>query len=172
MLDNLRAVERRDSIIDLSAAWMGNNPSDNIASASYSWAPTERQQSWWALSELYINELYHIVTELSLIRSVFSICLCIQLHKYACIVSQIWFFWFNVTLESIFKTPECALRCLYFRQTFESDYPASQFLPPCPIQNLWTPHCSRLWPLPKIDVSLFVIWASLLWKSSLLLGGL
>jgi len=33
-----------------------------------------------------------MVTELRVTRSVFSISPCIQLHKYACIVSQIWFF--------------------------------------------------------------------------------
>jgi len=43
---------------------------------------------------LHSNELNRIVTELSLTRSVFSICPCIQLHKYACNVSQIWFFCF------------------------------------------------------------------------------
>jgi len=92
ILDNLRALERRYPIINFSAACTGKNASDDIASVSYNWAPTERWQLLWGLSKLHSNELHCIVTELSPTRSVFSVCPCIQLHKYACIVSQIWFF--------------------------------------------------------------------------------
>ena len=92
ILDNLRAMERRYPIINLSAALMGKNPSDDIASASCNWAPTERQQSRWRLSKLHGNELDHIVVGLCHMRSVFSTCPRIHLHKYACIVSPIWFF--------------------------------------------------------------------------------
>jgi len=38
---------------------------------------------------LHSNELHCIVPKLSLSRSVFSLCLCIQLRKYACIVSEV-----------------------------------------------------------------------------------
>jgi len=79
---------------------------------------------------------------------------------------------FLVAVESIFKNLHSALLYHYFRQSLESEYPAFQFLPPCRIHNLWTPHCWRLWSLPKMIVSLFVIWATLHCKSSSMLGGL
>jgi len=79
-MDNLRAMEQRYPIINLSAAFMGKNVSDDIASASYNSALTERQQLLWGLSVLHGNELHCIVTELSLNRSVFSICPCIELR--------------------------------------------------------------------------------------------
>jgi len=77
-----------------------------------------------------------------------------------------------VAVESIFKNLQSALLHRFFWQSFESDYPAVQFLRPCRIQNLWTPPCSRLWSLPTINVSLYVIWGTLLYKSSSMLGGL
>jgi len=92
ILDNLRDMERRYLIINLSAALTGKNASDDIGSTSYNWVPTERQQLLWRLSELNSNELHRIVTEFGLTQSVSSICPCSQLHKYACMVSQIWFF--------------------------------------------------------------------------------
>jgi len=78
---------------------------------------------------------------------------------------------FLVAVESIFKNPHSALLYCYFRQSLKSKYLAFHFLPPCRIHNLWTPHCSRLWSLPKLNASLFVVWATLNCKSSLMLGG-
>ena len=75
-------------------------------------------------------------------------------------------------VESISKNPQSALLYRYLWQSFESDYPGVEFLRPCQIQNLWTPHCLRLWSLPILNVSLFVIWATLFYKSSAMLGGL
>ena len=89
ILNNPRAMERRYAIIHLSAASTGKNTTDDIASASYNCAPTLCQQFLWGLSKLHSNGLHRIVTELSLTRSVFSICPWIQLHKHACSVSQI-----------------------------------------------------------------------------------
>jgi len=70
-------MERRCPIIHLAGASMGKNATDNIASALSNWASTERQQFLWGLNKLHSNELNRIVTELSLMQSVFSICLCI-----------------------------------------------------------------------------------------------
>jgi len=74
-------------------------------------------------------------------------------------------------VELIFENPQCAVLCHYFRQDFEPDYSAVYFVTPCGIHILWTPHCSRLWSLRKTHLSLFVIWATLLYKSSSMLGG-
>jgi len=79
---------------------------------------------------------------------------------------------FLVAVESIFKNPHSALLYRYFRQSLESKYLAFQFLPRCRIHNLWTPHCSMLWFLPKTIVPLFVIWATLDCKSSSMIGRL
>ena len=92
IMDNVRAMERHYPTIHPSAALIGKHASDDMASTSYDWAPTVRQQFSWGLSTLYCNELHCVVTKLSFTRSVFSICPCIQLHKYACNVSQIWSF--------------------------------------------------------------------------------
>jgi len=83
-------MEPRYPIINLSAAFKGKNARNNIASASYNSVPMERQHFLWGLNRLHSNDLHCIVSELSLKLSVFSICPCIQLHKYACNVSQIW----------------------------------------------------------------------------------
>jgi len=77
-----------------------------------------------------------------------------------------------VAVESIFQNPQSALLYRYFQQSLKWDYPASKYLPPCRIQNLWTPHCPRLWSLPKMNLSLLAIWATWLCKSSSMLGGL
>jgi len=74
-----------------------------------------------------------------------------------------------VAVEPIFKNPQSALLYPYFRLSFESDYLAVKFQLPCWIQKLWTPHCSRLWSRPNMNVSLFVIWATLLDKLSSML---
>jgi len=80
----------------------GKNASDDITTASSKWVPTEGQQFFGELIKLHSNELQCIVPKLTYKWSVFSICLCIQLHKYACNFSQIWLF-LLVALESIFK---------------------------------------------------------------------
>jgi len=156
--------------MNLSAACICITGCDNIASASYNWAPTELQQVSWRLRMLHSNELHCAVRESSFTWSVFAIWPCIPLHKYACNVLQIWFFTCSCIL--IFKNPQTALLYRYFRQAFELDYPLFQFLPPCRIQNLWTPYCSRWWSLPGINVSLFMLWATVHHKSSLMRGGL
>jgi len=79
---------------------------------------------------------------------------------------------FISVLESIFKNPQSALLYCYFRQSLKAEYPASYFLPPFRVQNRWTPHCPRLWSLPKMNVSLCAIWATLHCKSSSTRGGL
>ena len=85
-------MESRYPIFNLSAAFIWKNDSDDIASASYNSAPLEPQQLLWGLNKLHSNELHCVVPELSLTQSVFAICCCIQLRKYACNVSQIWLF--------------------------------------------------------------------------------
>jgi len=77
-----------------------------------------------------------------------------------------------VAVVSIIKNLQSALLYRDFRQSFESDYHAFSFLQPCCIQNLWTPQCSRLWSLQKMNWSLFVSWVTSLCKSSLMFGGL
>jgi hypothetical protein len=93
ILDNLTAIERRIRTTRLLAAFNGKNASDDIASTSYNWAPTEHQQFLWRLRKLYSNELHCAAPKSSFTRSVFAICPCIQLHKYAWNVLQIWIFW-------------------------------------------------------------------------------
>jgi len=80
ILHTLRAMERCYSIFNISAAFMGNNASEDIVSASYNSAPTEHQQFLWGLNMLHSNELHCVVPELSLTQSVFTICCCIQLR--------------------------------------------------------------------------------------------
>jgi len=104
ILDNLTAIECRIPTISLSAAFNGKNASDDIASASYNWAPTEHQQFLWRLRMLYSNVLHCAAPKSSFTRSVFAICPCIQLHKYACNVLQIWFY--CLWLYSVFKIPQ------------------------------------------------------------------
>jgi len=79
-------------MINLSAARTGTEASDNITSASYNWVPTEPLRFLWGLPKLHCNDLHCIVPTLSVTQSVFWICSCIQLHKYACNVSQVWHF--------------------------------------------------------------------------------
>ena len=92
ILDILTAIERRIPTISLLAACNGKNASDDIASACYNWVPTEHQQFLSRLRTLYSNVLHCAVLKSSFTRSVFAICPCIQLHKYACNVLQIRFF--------------------------------------------------------------------------------
>jgi len=86
-----------------------------------------------------------------------------------CLTDQIIFL---VAVESIFKNPQSALLYRYFRQSLDSNNPPSSLLPPCWIHNHGTPHCSRLWSRPKMNVSLFAIWATLLCKSFSMRGEL
>ena len=143
-MDTQSAVHWHWPIISVSAAFMGKNACDEIATTSQKCSSPEHHQFlvlhlgqskgygkalthnqligdlygqkcyWryricllqlsahqastilWVLSKLHSNELHRIVIELSLTRSVFSICPCIQLHKYACNVSQIWLFCLKV----------------------------------------------------------------------------
>ena len=77
-----------------------------------------------------------------------------------------------VVVESIIMNPRSAVLYHYLRQSFESHYQAFYCLPPCRIRNLSTPHSSKLGSLPKMDVTLFVVWATILYKSSSMLCGL
>jgi hypothetical protein len=92
ILNNLTAIECRIPTINLLAAFNCKNASDDIASAFYNWAPTEHLQFLWMLRILYSNVLHCAVAKSCFTRSVIAICPCIQLHKYACNVLQIWFF--------------------------------------------------------------------------------
>jgi len=87
-----RAIEQGSPTINLSAAIIGKNAIDDIVSASYNWAHTEHQQSLCGISMLHSNARHVVVHKMSFTRSVFSICPCIQLQKYACNVSHIWLF--------------------------------------------------------------------------------
>jgi len=107
-LNNPKAMQLHSPIINLSAAVMSKNASDNIASTFYNWVPMECQQFLCWLNMLCSNELHCIVPKLSVMWSVFSICLCIQLHKSVCNLSQIWLF-LLVALQSIFKNPHSTL---------------------------------------------------------------
>jgi len=89
IIDNLGGLERHWFTLNLLAACIGKNASDNIVYASYNWAPMGHPQSLWGLITLHSNELHRYVTELSITQSVRSISPCIQLHKYQCNVSQI-----------------------------------------------------------------------------------
>jgi hypothetical protein len=77
-----------------------------------------------------------------------------------------------VGVESIFKNQQSAIWDSYFRQSLKSEYSPSKFLPACLIQTLWISHCRRLWSLPKMNISLFAIWATLHSKLSSKLGRL
>jgi len=52
ILDNLTGMERRYTLLTRSAAFVGKNASDEIASASNNWAPKVRQDSehYWAIN--------------------------------------------------------------------------------------------------------------------------
>jgi len=76
-----------------------------------------------------------------------------------------------VAVASMFKNQQCALLYRYFQQSLKSYIPPAYFLPPCWIQNLCAPHCSMLWSLPKMNVSLFMLWATLLSEASSMLSG-
>jgi len=96
------AIELSWPTIKQSAVCIGKNATCNIGSASYNWAPTERQIFFWRLNTQYTTALHCTAPKSSFTQSVFSIYPCIQLHKYECNVSQFWFFY-------------CCLSCQYFR---------------------------------------------------------
>jgi len=73
ILDNLTEMERRYPTMNLSPAFVGENGSDDIASAYYNWVPTEHQQFLWRLRMLHSNELHCAVPKSSFTRSVFPI---------------------------------------------------------------------------------------------------
>jgi hypothetical protein len=104
-------------------------------------------------------------------RLVFSLCLCIQLYKYACNVSQIWMF-LPVALESWFKNPLCTLQQHNFWQTLRLDYPASECVPQRRIQNPKRPHLVKLLSLGTMHLSLFVIGDTIHCKSSFMISAL
>ena len=104
ILDHLRAMEWHWPVMNLLAAIMGKNGTDDIASASDYSALAEGQQFSWGASKLHCNKLHCIDLKLTVTRSVVSISPCIQLHKYACNFSQIWHF-LHEALESILFEP-------------------------------------------------------------------
>ena len=89
LLRTLRSTECCYPIFKLSASFMGKNSIDDISSSSFNSAPTECQQFVWGLNKLHRNHLHCVVPDLSLTQSVFAICYCMQLCKYACNVTQI-----------------------------------------------------------------------------------
>jgi len=90
ILHNLRAMEWHWPTIHLLAAFMGKTASDDVTSAYYNCAPMQHEQFRWRLSKLHSTAMHCVVPRLSFLRSVFSICPCIQLHKSACHALQIW----------------------------------------------------------------------------------
>jgi len=94
IFNTLRAIECSKPAINPPAAFIGKNTSDDIASTFSSWAPTAHQHFLHRLSKLHSNGVHCAVPKLCFTRSVFAISPYIQLHKYACNVSQIWFFGF------------------------------------------------------------------------------
>ena len=65
MLNNQRVVQWRYPIIILSPTILGNNGSDNIVTASSTWALMQRPQFVYGLTKLYSNEVHCIVPILS-----------------------------------------------------------------------------------------------------------
>jgi len=171
ILHYVRAREGGQPIINLWAICMCKHASDNIAYVSCNWVRMESQQFLWRFNMLHGNELHCIVPKLNVTRSVFSICPCIQLHKYACNIWQIWLYLLAAP-KSIFTNPHFPVRSPNFGRFLESDYPAIKFLPRCQSQNLQTPHSYREWSLQSMNMSLNGIWATLLCKLSSMLGGL
>jgi hypothetical protein len=115
ILDNLTAMECRLPTVNLSAAFIGKNASDDIASGSYNWVPTQRQLFWWMLRILHSNEVYCDVPKLSCTRSVFAICHCIQLPKYACNVLQIWWLCLFCLFVIILHSPQRGAQLSYHK---------------------------------------------------------
>jgi hypothetical protein len=151
--------------MNLLAVFVGKNATDDIASASDKWAPTVHPGSerYTVINciMLFLNGVYAVSRCNLSLYSTSQICM-------QCLTDLIIFL---VAVQSIFKNPHSALLYRYFRQSLESEYPAFQFRPPCWIHNVRTPDCSRLWSLPKMNVSWFVIWTTLHCKSSSMLGG-
>jgi hypothetical protein len=77
-----------------------------------------------------------------------------------------------VVVEWIFKNSQYALQYHFVHKHFESDQPAFQFIPPRQIPNLWAPLYSRLWSLPKMNMTWFLISATLYCKSFSMLSWL
>jgi len=73
-------MERRYTIMNLSAAFIGKNASDDMVSASYNSAPMVRQDSERNTVTNCIMAFLNGVLR----GSVVAICPGIQLHKYAC----------------------------------------------------------------------------------------
>jgi len=115
IMHNPRAMEHSWSTINQLAASIGNTASDHITSTSYNWVPTEGEQLLWRFSMPHSNELHCGVPKVSFTRSVYSICPSIQLYKYACNVSQIWYYCLDL------KSPYLRTRILLcYNETFSS----------------------------------------------------
>jgi len=76
-----------------------------------------------------------------------------------------------VGLESIFQNQLSTVLKRNFWHSLKSNYPTFKSLPPCLIQHVCKPLCQRLWSLPTMNMSLFVIWVALRLKPYLMLGG-
>ena len=92
IFDTLTAMERSYLTIHLLAALISKNATDDNASAFYNWVPMDYLLFGCSLSKVHSIEVYYPVPMLSFTQSILSICPCIELHKYACNVWQIWFF--------------------------------------------------------------------------------
>jgi len=73
ILDNLMSKERREPTMNPSVAFIGKHAGHTITSASYNWAPGERQQSLWRPRTLHSNELRCAVPKSSFMQSVVAI---------------------------------------------------------------------------------------------------
>ena len=76
-----------------------------------------------------------------------------------------------VALESIYENQHSSEQYHTYWHPFKSDYTAVKFLLPRQIQNLSIPCCWRWWYHPKLNVSVFVIRTTVLYKSYWMLGG-
>jgi hypothetical protein len=99
ILDNPKAIYHRIPTMKLSAAINGKNASEDIASASYNWTPTEHQKFYWRLRTLSRMVRHCAVPQSHFTQPVFAMCPCIQLDNYACNDSQSWSFAFGCSYD-------------------------------------------------------------------------
>ena len=111
------------------------------------------------LSKLDSKEVYYDVSKWNFTWSVFAICPCLQLHKYVSKVSQIWFFGWRS--KANIEEPALHINILLVSAVSRFVIPRLIFLPLFRIQKHQIPHCKRSWSVPKMHMSLFMIWATL-----------
>jgi len=114
----------------------------------------------WGLSKVHSNAPHCIVPKFSSQWSLCAIGLFIHLHKYSCNVSQVLHFSPLIALEYLLITGVLPLQWRNVWQSVKSTNAFVKFLLWCLIQNLWIPYWDRLWYRPRMNLSLFVIWAT------------